>query len=474
MTTKRPADIGDWSLTDTAAAIAAGKVSAVEVTKAALARVKARNPKLNAFIRVDEAGALAAAQAADKLQATGAVLGSLHGVPLAHKDMFYRPGVPVTCGSAVRRNFVPDTTATVLARLDAAGAVTLGALNMSEFASGPTGHNVHFGPTRNPWNTDHITGGSSTGSGTAVAGRLVHGSLGSDTGGSIRLPAGVCGVYGIKATQGRVSRHGAMGLSFSLDNIGPLARTARDCARMLRVVAGADPADPTAATVPVDDYEAAVDGGAKGLRIAVATNHYWDDMTAEVGGVLETAIGVLGKLGVASRRRTVPYHDLVRGLGNIVSSVEFCTLHDDWLRNRHDEYAPLVRARMKQGFAFTAVEYLKAVQVRPRIVKDFVADVFADADAMLLPVLRFPVPTLADTDVKDSDRMNDVLGTINHCTWPINYLGLPGLTVPCGFTANGLPVGFQLVGRPFAEATLFRLAGAYERETGWPERLPPL
>ena len=466
--------IADWTLTDTAAAIAARKVSSREVTQALLDRIDRRQPKLNAYVRIDREGALAQAVAADAALAAGKPVGPLHGVPLAHKDMFYRPGVPVTCGSAIRRDFRPDYLATVLARLDAAGAVTLGALNMSEFANGPTGVNVHFGPTRSPWNTSHITGGSSSGSGTAVAGRIAYGSLGSDTGGSIRLPGGICGVYGMKPTQGRVSRYGAMGLSFSLDTIGPLARTARDCARLLRIVAGPDDNDPTAQPMPVDDYEAPLAEGAKGLRIAVATNHYWDGMHAEVGGILEAALGTFGKLGASVARREVPYHRELRGLGNIVISSEFCALHDEWLRTRHDLYAPLVRARMKQGYAFSAVEYLKAIQVRPRITKAFVDEVFGTADALFLPVLRFPVPTIASVDCGDAPDMNEVLGSLNHCTWPMNYLGLPGLAVPAGFTANGLPVGFQLVGRPFGEAMLLRIAAAYERETGWPERLPPM
>lgn len=467
-------NLADWTLTETADAIAARKVSASEVTDAVLARIDARQPKLNAFIRIDHDGAREAAKAADAKLASGGKTGPLHGVPLAHKDMFYRPGVVVTCGSGVRRNFRPDILATVLARLDEAGAITVGALNMSEFANGPTGHNVHFGATRNPWNRDHITGGSSSGSGTAVAGRLVYGSLGSDTGGSIRLPGGICGVYGIKPTQGRVSRYGSMGLSFSLDNIGPLARTVADCARLLKVVAGPDAEDPTAAPVEVDDYEGALSKGAKGLRIAVATNHYWDGMDTEIGDHLEGALQMFARLGASVKRLDVPYHNELRGLGNIVISSEFCTLHDDWLRNQHDLYAPLVRARMKQGYAFTAVEYLKAVQVRPRITKAFVDSVFGEADALFLPVLRFPVPKIADTDVRDSETMNEVLGSINHCTWPMNYLGLPGLSVPAGFSKSGLPVGFQLVGRPFAEAMLFRIAAAYERETGWPTRKPPM
>ena len=466
--------ISDWSLVETADAVAARKVSSVEVVQAALKRIEARQPVLNCFIRVDTDRALAEARAADAAQATKRSLGPLHGVPLSHKDMYYRAGLPVTCGSAIRRHFVPDDTATVLQRLDAAGAVTIGALNMSEFANGPTGHNVHYGPTHNPWNRDHITGGSSTGSGAAVAGRVVYGSLGSDTGGPIRLPAGVCGIYGIKPTQGRVSRYGVMGLSFSLDNVGPLARTARDCARMLKVIAGADANDPTAANVPVDDYEAALNGGVSGTRIAMAANHFWDDMDSEIGGLLETALGVYGKLGATEKRITAPHLELIRGLGNIVISSEFCALHDDWLRHQHDAYAPLVRARMKQGFAFSAVDYLKAVQVRPKIVGDFIDQVFGDADVLFLPVLRFPVPKLTETDVKDSDTMNEILGSINHCTWPVNYLGLPGLSVPAGFSRSGLPVGFQLVGRPFTEATLFRVAAAYERETKWPSRKPQL
>ena len=216
--------VADWTVVETADAISRKKISAREVTEAVLARVEKLQPKLNAFIRVDPEGALRAANAADARLARGEPAGPLNGLPLAHKDMFYRPGVPVTCGSAIRRDFRPDYLATVLARLDAAGAVTLGALNMSEFANGPTGVNVHYGPARNPWNTEHITGGSSSGSGAAVAGRIAYGSLGSDTGGSIRLPGGICGIYGMKPTQGRVSRYGCMGLSFSLDNIGPLAR----------------------------------------------------------------------------------------------------------------------------------------------------------------------------------------------------------------------------------------------------------
>lgn len=464
----------DLSLSETVEAVTSGALSAVEVAEATLARAEARQPALNCFIRIDPEGAIAAAKAADARRARGADLGPLHGAPLAHKDMYYRAGVPSTCGSKIRRDAVPTVTATVLERLDAAGAVHVGVVNMSEFANGPTGHNVHWGNCRNPWNTDHITGGSSTGSGSAVGGRCVTGSLGSDTGGSIRLPAGICGVYGIKPTQGRVSRHGVMGLSFSLDNVGPLARTARDCARLLTVIAGPDPMDTTALPVPVDDYEADLDAGVRGLRITVPTNYYFDGVDPEIAAALDGVLETFQSLGATVRRVTLPHHDVISGLGGIVSGAESCALHAHWHETRPDDYAPLVRARMQPGFGYTAVEYLKALHLRAPIAQAVAEAAFGEAEVMLTPLLRFPVPTLEALDVRDSLGLNEALGRINHCTRPTNYLGFPGLSVPAGFSASGLPIGFQLVGRPFAERMLFRFAGAFERERGLPDRTPNL
>jgi aspartyl-tRNA(Asn)/glutamyl-tRNA(Gln) amidotransferase subunit A len=462
----------DWSLVETVDAIKQKRISALEVAEASLQRITERRPVINCFIRVDEERTIAQARLADAAIAAKRETGPLHGAILGHKDMYYRAGFPVTCGSAIRRAFVPDITATVLDKLDNAGGVDVGALNMSEFASGPTGHNEHWGHCRNPWNPAHITGGSSTGSGSAVGGRVVHASLGSDTGGSIRLPAGICGVYGIKATQGRVSRHGVMGLSFSLDNVGPLARTARDCARMLKAIAGADPMDTTALNVPVADYEADLHLGVKGLRIAVPTNYYWDDMDPEIGAALENVLAVYEKAGALVSRVTLPHHDVIGGLAGAVSASEQCTLHEHWVKTCPERYAPLVRARMQAGFGFTAVEYLKALQMRAGIAQDVVQAGFAAADVLFMPLLRFPVPTLDETDVKDGPNIHTVLGRINHCTRPLNYLGLPGLTVPAGFSRNGLPVAFQLVGRPFQEKMLFRVAEAFERETHVPDTVP--
>ena len=272
------------SLVAVAGAIAAKEVSSREVTKSCLQRIAQWQPRLNAFMAIEPESALAAADEADAALAKGNLRGPLHGVPLAHKDMYYDEGKVVTCGSLIRRDYVATTTSTALQRLKDAGTIRLGSLQMVEFAFGPTGHNPHYGAVRNPWNVDHITGGSSSGSGSAVAARLTFAALGSDTGGSIRMPAHFCGVTGLKTTVGRISRAGAMPLSQSLDTVGPLAQSAEDCALLLGLMAGADPEDPTTSTLPVPDYMAATKGSIKGLKIGVPTAFYVDDLDAGVAG----------------------------------------------------------------------------------------------------------------------------------------------------------------------------------------------
>ena len=413
------------------------------------------------------------ARRADDAMAAGRAPGPLHGVPLAHKDMYYRAGVVTTCGSKVRRDFRPDCTSTALDRLHAAGALNLGGLNMAEFAFGPTGHNVHYGACRNPWHTDHISGGSSSGSGSATAARLVFGALGSDTGGSVRLPAAACGLVGMKPTQTRVSRYGIMGLSFSLDNVGPLTRTVRDNARLLGVVAGHDPNDPTSSRQPVPDYEAAtVDAQIRGLKIGVPSNHYYDTTSAEVRALLQSSLTVFEDLGAELVEVAIPDHEHLSDLANVIQGSEAATLHHAWLQERPGDYGAQVRARIEAGMAFPATHYLRALQVRPEIIERFVTAVFSRCDVLHTPVLPSAVPTIAETDVQARPGFGRVLADLTHCTRPINYLGLPGLTVPAGFSANGLPVAFQLVGRPFAEAGLYRTAAAYEATTEWNRRVP--
>jgi aspartyl-tRNA(Asn)/glutamyl-tRNA(Gln) amidotransferase subunit A len=461
------------SLCDAADALERRDISAVELAELSLNQAQQLQSTLNCFIHINPELALLQAQQVDDARARGDAVGPLAGVPLAHKDMFYRAGEVCSCGSKIRQDFVPDVTATVLQRLDDAGAVTLGTLNMAEFATGPTGHNVHFGACRNPWNTAHVTGGSSSGSGSATAARVVFGALGSDTGGSIRLPAAACGLFGIKPTQTRVSRFGCMGLSYSLDNVGPLARTARDCARLLGVIAGRDDKDSTSSHFAVADYErATMNPDVRGLRIGVPKQYFREHLEAEVEAGLDDALEVYRSLGAEIVSVEIPFADVMGAIGGPISGVEALALHRAWMRDRPQDYGPQTIARHMTNLAIPAADYLASVQARPRILREFVNSVFSACDVLQVPVFNTVLPTIADTDVGDSQGFDTLLARITRNTRPINFLALPGLSVPAGFTNTGLPLSFQLVGRPFAEARLFRAGAAYEAATKWTQRAP--
>jgi aspartyl-tRNA(Asn)/glutamyl-tRNA(Gln) amidotransferase subunit A len=363
-------------------------------------------------------------------------------------------------------------TSTVLARLDAAGAIELGTLNMAEFALGPTGHNAHLGDCRNPWNPAHIACGSSSGSGAAVAARLAWGSFGSDTGGSVRLPASACGVLGLKPTNGRVSLAGMMPLSPSVDVPGIVARTARDVARLLEVVAGHDRADPRSSRRPVPDYERGLAHGIAGLRIGVPQNYFPSEVAPDVGRAVQGALHVLQALGAQVVPIQVPSPEHLTELSRVLVYSEASAVHGAWLRTHAPDYSPQVRTRAATGFAIPAAAYQQAQQLRPRLLRQFVDTVFVACDVLYLPTLGIPVPTLAETDVGSAAAMWDRIAVLVRCTAPLNYLGLPALSVPCGCTDNGLPTSFQVVARPFAEALLLRVAHAYEGATDWSRRAP--
>jgi len=461
------------SLTSVAQAIANKQVSSREVTQSCLDRIVRWQPHLNAFMAIEAADALKAAEAADASLARGARRGVLHGVPLAHKDMYYEVGKVVTCGSRIRSEFVATTTATALQRLKDAGTIRLGSLQMAEFAYGPTGHNSHYGPVHNPFALDRITGGSSSGSGSAVAARLTFAALGSDTGGSVRMPAHFCGVTGLKTTVGRISRAGAMPLSQSLDTVGPLARTAEDCAVLLGLMAGADPADPTAISGPVPDYAAATRGGIGGLAIGVPTAFYVDDLDAEVAGILEATIAVFRREGATIVSVDLPDQRQLSAAAQLVLAVEAAAFHKRWMIERAQDYGPQVLMRLQNGLAIPGVTYLEAVRWRAQALAAHVAAV-ANVDAVIAPVSPVPAPTIAESDVGNSPDAEAVIQRLTRFTRPINYLGLPALSIPCGFTRAGLPVGMQLVGRSFDEATLLRLGAAFQRATDFHEREPKL
>lgn len=466
--------IVDASLCEIADSIAAREVSAVEVTESAIRRAQALQPTLNAFISMDADGALEAARSVDQDIAKGAPVGRLAGVPLAHKDMFYRSGRITTCGSKIRRDFVADRTSTVLTRLEQAGALYIGGLNMSEFAVGPFGTNVHFGNCHNPWDPARSAGGSSSGSGAATAARIVYGAFGSDTGGSVRIPAVMCGVVGIKPTQGRVSRYGLMPLSYSFDTAGPLARTVRDAARLLDVVAGHDALDPTSSTRPAGSCEAACGAGVAGLRIGIPQSYFYDETAPEVAAAITAATDTLESAGATIVPVEVPSHDQINLIWAAALAAEAATIHRKWLRERPDDYGALVRRRIEFGLYQPATRYIEALTLRDGIVRDYCNTAFADCDVLLTPTAPITAPNLSDVDVGDSENMPALVLLLSRCTRPISYLGLPAISVPCGFDSAGLPIAFQLIGRPFAEPTLCQVGHAYQQLSTWHERMPPL
>jgi aspartyl-tRNA(Asn)/glutamyl-tRNA(Gln) amidotransferase subunit A len=462
----------DKTLVDIAADLASGTISSVELTQAALARAEQAQTVLNCFIAIEPDVALAAAQAADAARARGDVRGPLHGVPLAHKDMYYTAGRVTDCGSRVHRGFRPTVTATVVERMAAAGAVTLGRLNMTEFALGPTGHNAWWGDCRNPWNTAHIAAGSSSGSGAAAAARVAFASLGSDTGGSTRLPACVNGLVGLKPTYSLISRFGAMGLAHSVDTPGPLARTAADLALLLGVLVGHDPRDPTSSRRTVPNYLKGLAGGLGGVRIGLPKNYFFDHVTADVGAALDEALRVLRAQGATIVDTHVPHAEHLSELSRALVYPEATALHWHELQRRPQDFSPQVRVRASTGLAIPASAYLAAQQVRAALLQDFVDKALGSCDVLFAPTLSIPVPTLEETGVGGGEAMWRVIAKLVHCTAPFNYLGVPALSVPAGFAANGLPVGFQLVGRPFSEARLLAAAHAYQCATDWHERAP--
>ena len=469
-----------WTLEDVADAIRQGKLSPVEATQECLGRIGRLDAKLRAFITVDEGGALETARRLEVEQGRGAWRGPLHGVPLAFKDLCFIRGLPTSCGTKTAEYFSAEQDCTAVARLVAAGAVTLGKLNMTELAMGPFGDNAHHGHAQNPWRPGHCSGGSSSGSGVAVAAGLALGALGSDTGGSIRLPAAACGIVGLKPTYGRVSRAGAMPLSWSNDHVGPMARTVRDCALLLQAIAGADPLDATTSAVPVPDYLSSLGGPSsrggrlEGLRVGVPEDFFFQGVDGEMAAAVREAARVVGGLGgrVSEIRLTDP--QAMSDVCNIVSRSEGSTIHARLLRERPHEVQPVVRARLELGLQVPAYDYLQALRLRARLTRAFIAEVFGQVDVVLAPVIPEPAPSLAHATEGAVDELVTRQGRFSRLTRPFNGLGLPALSVPCGFSSAGLPLAFQLVGRPFDEPTVLRAGDAYQRATDWHTRRPAL
>lgn len=461
-------DFKKLDLVGVADGIRDGKFSSHDVTLWSLARLETLGRRYNAVFRIDRDPALARARELDEQQARGEPCGPLHGVPLAHKDMFDVAGRECHAGSLILKGRIPDRNAFVIDRLDEGGQVNLGSLHMAEFALSPTGFNGHYGSARNPWNPVYISGGSSSGSGIAVAARMVFGSLGGDTAGSIRLPAAMCGVTGLKTTFRRISAQGAVPLSFSLDCLGPIAQSARDCARLLVCISRPNPSDSLSTSLPSEDYEAQLDGKLRGLRIGVLETYYREDLDSEVASCLDASLDMLKKCGASIVTARIPnIMASVNALCQLVMSVEAATLHRKWIQSRPNDYSEQVRNRIEQGFAYSAVRYAEALAVRSKILAEYMDAAFANCDVLHAPVLPIATPTIAETTEGPPAEVQRMIGRVNHATRGINYLGLPAISVPAGLSRSGLPMAYQLIGRPFSEAILLKVADAFQRQTDW-------
>ena len=462
------------SLTAVAEAIRAGKLSPVEAVGLCLERVRKWDGRIRAFVTLDEEGALHSARVLEAEAAAGHWRGLLHGVPLGFKDLCHLQGLSTSCGTSMPGYFTSAQECTAARRLLEGGAVSLGKLNMTELALGAFGDNAHHGDADNPWRAGHATGGSSSGSGAGVAAGFFSGAVGSDTGGSIRLPAACCGVVGLKPTYGRVSRAGAMVLSWSMDHLGPLAWTARDVALMLQVMAGRDAADATASRRAVPDYLATIDGGIKGVRVGLPENYFFQGVEDEMTAGVRRAARQLEDLGAHVGEIRLPDPQHMTDVAMLIARAESSTVHARLLREQPEALQPTVRARLELGMGIPAYDYLQALRLRAKLTRAFMRDVFEEVDVLLTPVIPEPAPAWASLKGATVDEFNARSARFSRLTRPFNGYGIPALSVPCGFTATGLPLAFQAVGRPFDEGLLLRLGHAYQEAAGWHLRRPRL
>jgi aspartyl-tRNA(Asn)/glutamyl-tRNA(Gln) amidotransferase subunit A len=468
-----------------------GKTSARELTRSFLDRIAATDEQIHAFITVSGEQALQEAEAADARLAGGEGA-PLTGIPLALKDIFVTEGLRTTCASQILADFVPPYDGTAVRRLREQGAVFLGKLNMDEFAMGSSNENSSFGPVRNPWNPDYVPGGSSGGSAACVAARQAAGTLGTDTGGSIRQPAAHCGVVGLKPTYGRVSRYGVIAYASSLDQVGPIARDVEDCALLLGAVAGYDSADSTSVDQPVPDYRAALKDGVKGLRIGLPKEYFIEGLDPDVKQAVETAIATLQDLGAEPVEVSLPHTEYAVACYYLVATAEASSnlarydgvrygrridegrgLIDMYMKSRAAGFGTEVKRRIMLGtYALSSgyydAYYLKAQKVRTLIRQDFL-DAFNRVDVILTPVAPTPAFRIGE---KTTDPLQMYLSDI--FTIPVNLAGTCGMSLPCGLSRDGLPIGLQLIGRPFDEETVLRTAWAFEQATDWHRKKAPL
>ena len=440
------------------------ELSPVEVVRVLLARIEKLDPSLNTFITLTAERALADARAAEELLRRGDDR-PLLGIPIAHKDIYCTRGIRTTGGSALLADWVPDVESTCGRRWQDAGTVMLGKLITHEFAMGLQFPGHRFLPARNPWNVNHIPGGSSSGSGAALAAGFVHGATGSDTGGSIRGPASFCGIVGLKPTYGRSSRAGVLTLSWTLDHTGPMARTVEDCALLMQPLAGHDPLDPASSLAPVDDYTADLGRGVRGLRIGVVRNYFFEGIDPEVERAFEESVATLRRLGAEVRDVQIPTLKATHSF-LLILLAEAYAYHERDLREHPELYGDVLRERFLAGGLVTAAEYVQAQRIRSEICRETAA-VLQEVDVLATPTSPKPATPFAQA-------YDPEFGFPRSNMPPFNITGSPTLAVPCGFSTSGLPLSLQLAGRPFDEALVLRVGHAYEQATSWHTRRPPM
>ena len=457
-------DIALLPLQAASALIHSRRASSVDLVRACLDRIARHDRDLGAFITLTADSAMEDAKRADADIANGVDRGPLHGIPIALKDLYDTAGVRTTGGSRIYADRVPEHDGVVVEKLRAAGAVFLGKLNLHEWALGVTNQNPHFGPACNPWDATRIPGGSSGGSAVAVAAGFAYMSPGSDTGGSIRIPASLCGVVGLKPTYGRVSLRGVIPLAWTLDHAGPLARTFGDLALSLATMAGHDELDPSSVDVATDDYASGIEDGAKDVRFILPTNHFFDDVDPEVDAAVRDAARILTSLGASVTEMALPRVDLLAAQ-RVILLTDSAAAHRDHLRERAADIGTDVLTRLRTGQTFTGMDYAQARRDRDELRREWFA-LLREHDVILSPTTRIAAP------LRDGQDAVATAQQLTANTAPFNLTGLPAISVPCGFTQAGLPIGLQLAAGPWQERMLLRAARAYEQATPWHERLP--
>ncbi len=456
----------DLTLAEASTLLHARHTTSQELTGHYFSRIAALDPSLHAFITVTADVARAAARQADEELARGVDRGPLHGIPLVLKDLFDTRDAPTTGGSKIFSERIPTEDATVVSRLRDGGAVLVGKANMHEWAYGVTNDNPHFGRALNPWDTSRTPGGSSGGSAVAVAARLALGALGTDTGGSIRIPASLCGITGMKPTFGRVSLHGVLPLSWFMDHAGPIAQTAEDCALLLQVIAGYDPQDPASVNLPVPDYTAALAQPLKGLRIAVPGGYFSAQVNAGVQAAVDRAVQVFGQQGVVLTDKAMPFAEELFQLNRTMLSADAVAVHKERMEKQGADFGQDVMTRLVRGTSVPTPVYVRARRRRAELIRALTI-YFDDVDLLITPTTRSP----ADRWSQDAVAMS---GDATAFTGPFNLAGFPAISIPCGFTSDGLPIGLQLVANRWNEALLLRAAHQYQLVTDWHKRHPPV